>query len=140
MSEPRQNDAQLDRDGERRDPVDELDMRADEMSPHQRALRVVLHMWSSLSVPTSVLVALGLATWVAWMRPGYINPLVLLLTYCVVGFPTALGLAASQKKIRQAIARRVLKKLDAPVRGALSGNETSVAFQRTRDADDQLKP
>jgi hypothetical protein len=120
---------------EKGDPVAELDARADEMSPHQRAMRVVLSVWTSLSVPASIFAAAALALWVAWQRPGFVDGTTFLITYFLVGVPSALVLFAAQSLSRKALARRVLKSLDAPVRGALSGRETSAAFQATRDTE-----
>ena len=134
MSEPpRTSDAQYTADGRRRDPVEELDMRDDEMSPHQRATGVVLRMWGRVSVPGSLVAALVLGTWLAWTGPGNVNPLILAATYFLVGAPTSIALFYGQERMRKAIARRVLRQLDAPVRGALSGGESSAAFQTTRD-------
>lgn len=118
-----------------RDPEAELALRVDEMSPHQRALGVVLRMWGKLSAPAALLASLVLGTWLAWSRPGYVNPLILGAVYFLVGVPATAFLFEAQGALRRAIARRVLRELDAPVRGALSGAESPAAFQTTRDDD-----
>jgi hypothetical protein len=116
-----------------RNPEKELELRVDEMSPHQRAITVVLQMWGTLSAPVALAVSLVLGTWLAWQRPGFVNPVILLAVYFLVGAPATLALFGAQTAMRKAIARRVLRQLDAPVRGALSGAESSAAFQTTRD-------
>lgn len=117
------------------DPIHELAIRAEEMTPHQRATGVVLRMWGRVSVPASLVVSLVLGTWLAWTSPGTVNPLILAATYFLVGMPTCIALFLGQDRMRKAIAKRVLRQLDAPVRGALSGGESSAAFQTTRDDD-----
>lgn len=118
------------------DPLLALDERVEEISPHQRAYIAVLKVWGTLSIPLSMVAALALGTWLAWQRPGHINPLILMATYFFAGMPTMIGLSYGQHRLQRAIARRILRELDAPVRGALSGAQSSAAFQTTQASND----
>lgn len=113
-----------------------LDQRVDEMSPHQRAIRPVLTLWTTVTFPLSVALGIAAAALLARAGPGTIDGGTFLLVYFGVAMPCTIGAAVVQRWARRLLARRILRKLDQGARDAVGAGATSAGFLGTGAGSD----
>jgi hypothetical protein len=120
----------------------ELKQRIDEMTPHQRALRAVLSLWTTVTMPVSIALGIALAAVLARESPGSVNGGIFLAVYFVIAMPGAVGGALLQGWARRRLARRILADLNEGANDAVGG-ATSVGFLGSgdfREARDDVVP